>query len=272
MISLDIPFLADSSSGQQVSADGSRFQIQLDDPLQIPNNALSCYVSVQESTIWNTVPNILSGVNNHFYIDEGAGFVDVTIPQGLYDLPSLESACDREYVSLGGTTGLFAFVGDDSTQKVIIQINVAGVQIDLTQADTFRDIIGFDSQLVPAAPSVGYYTQSAENVANFNTINYFLIHSDLVSEGIRFNNSYDQIIAKVSITTPPGSLIVDTPNVPPRSPASNLIGITKNVIRFRLTDQNGAAVNTAGESWSCRIQIEYSMPIPDRFYESKKEY
>lgn len=262
MSKYEIPFLISSDikdGALNKSTDGSKFLVQLDDPLQIPSDAKSCYVGVEEATIWNNIPNILDGVNNHFYIDEGKGFVDVTIPQGLYDLPGLQSAIDREYVALGGTTGLFTLIGDDSTQRVVIQINVAAVQIDFTQANTPKDILGFNSQLVPPAPSVGFYTQIADNVANFNTLEYLLIHSDISIQGIRINSSYNQTISKVSINSPPGSQILYTPFNAPRSSCFNLIGQIKKTIRFWLTDQNNQPVNTGGENWSCRLLIEYTI-------------
>ena len=40
---------------------------------------------------------------------------------------------------------LITMTPDDATQKVQIRFNYSNVSVDFTQADTFRDILGFDS-------------------------------------------------------------------------------------------------------------------------------
>jgi hypothetical protein len=272
MLKLEIPLLLDSdpaNGASNVTSDGSRFLVNLDDPIEIPSDAKSCLISVQESTIWNTIPNILTGVNDKFYIvtPDNVAIQTVTIPQGLYSLGDLEEACKREYLAqvAGATDGWFNFIADNSTQKVIINLPLAGVQIFFDEenlgfcVNTFRDILGFGpfTNVPPAGVSTGDYYQTGANVANFNVVEYLLIHSDLVTQGLRFNSVYSQIIGKVSINEPPGSQIVYEPRNPPRSPASHLIGSSKNTIRMWLTDQNNNPVNTSGETWSCRLLIEY---------------
>jgi hypothetical protein len=275
MLKLDVPFLLDSdvsNGAENVTADGSRFSVSLDDPIKIPSDAKSCLVSVQESTIWNTVPNVLTGVNDKFYLvtPDNVAIQTVTIPQGLYALADLEEACKREYLAqvVGATaTTWFNFIADNSTQKVVINLPVAGVQLFFDEenlgfcVNTFRDLLGIGpfTNVPPAGVSTGDYYQAGANVANFNTLEYFLIHSDLVTQGLRYNNAYNQIIGKVSITAPPGSQIVYEPRNPPRSPANHLIGSSKNVIRMWITDQNNNPVNTSGETWSCRLLIEYTL-------------
>ncbi len=275
MLKLDIPLLLDSSTNNGAtnkSADGSRFQVNLDDPIMIPSDTKSCYISVQEATIWNTVPNVLTGVNDKFYIitPDNVATQTVTIPQGLYGLSDLEEACKREYLSqvVGATdTVWFNFIEDNSTQKVIINLPVAGVQIFFDEenlvfcVNTFRDLLGIGpfTNVPGGGVSTGDYYQVGANVAAFNILEYFLIHCDLVTQGLRFNNAYSQIISKVSITKGPGEQIVYEPRNPPRSPSTHLIGSSKNVIRLWLTDQFNNPVNTSGEDWSCRLLIEYTL-------------
>lgn len=256
----EIPLLVSSdvnAGAENVSADGSTFYITLDEPLEIPRDATSVDVVVQEATIWWVIPNVVTGVNDSFYIDDGAAFVAV-VPQGLYDLSGLEAAVERELVTLGATAGLFNFIADDATQKVVLRLNQAGTQIDFTQADTFRDLLGFNSQLVPVAPTVGVFTQLGDNPAAFNQIDYFLIHSDIVTRGMRINNTYTRTIAQVLINVPPGSQIVSTPFNPPHSQAPELIGTKRGRIQFWLTDQANNLVNTNNENWSARLVIRYA--------------
>ena len=60
---------------------------------------------------------------------------------------------------------------------------------------------------MPAVPTTVLFQQLGANEAAFNVIEFFQIHSD-IGQGIRINNTYTQTIARVNITTPPGSQIV----------------------------------------------------------------
>jgi hypothetical protein len=149
---------------------------------------------------------------------------------------------------------------DDATQKVQIRFNYNNVSIDFTQGDTFRDILGFDSLVY------GPYTSTpinilAPDVAAFNQVNYFLIHSDLTNKGIRFNNNYSQTVAQVLIDVPPGSQIVSRPFNPAKISTQELAGTNRTNLRFWLTDDENRRVNTNGEYWSARIVIDYLKPF-----------
>jgi hypothetical protein len=93
------------------SADGSSFEIQLDEAIQIPKEALNVQVICEESTVWWTVPNIITGINDTFYIfgdDDQVVPVPqlfvVQIPQGLYDLTGLNNALQSGLEALGART------------------------------------------------------------------------------------------------------------------------------------------------------------------------
>ncbi len=246
------------------SADGSTFDVQLEQPLQIPANASNVTLEVQTATIWWTVPNILTGVNDKFRLKEplvnAGAFTDVIIPQGLYDLVGLAAAIEREIVDAGYTAGMFTFSGDTATQKVVIAFNIANSEIDFTATETFRGILGFDSQVLANVAVLGK-TFLAENVANFNVLEYFLMTTDLVDAGLRFNNTWNQIMARVYVDVAPGSQIVYTPQWPAKSGCNKLRGRAVQTMHFTLTDQNNNLVNTAGEDYSAEIVIKYDLPI-----------
>jgi hypothetical protein len=341
------------------SADGSYFEIQLDDGLQIPKEALNVNVRVEEATIWWVVPNIITGQNDKIYITgedapvitsyetmgfdanntmsltgaifdilqstggplpvgsflvgdtinvesgalAGSSFVItninadqanqinfdvnptssnqtvgnwtfsrtrqgtpnnyvITIPQGLYDLSGLNQAIQRDLENLGARTDpepLISFTPDAATQKVEMRINYDDVTVDFSQPDTPRLILGFDSTIYGTYPSAPIEIL-APNIAQFNQINYFLVHSDLVNKGIRFNNRYNQTISQVLIDVAPGSQIIHKPFNPAKSNAMELAGAKRNVIRFYITDDKQRQVNTNGEYWTCRIVIDYLLP------------
>ncbi|MCP4342549.1 MAG: hypothetical protein GY799_27635, partial [Desulfobulbaceae bacterium] len=169
----EIPIIASSSASagaSNIQLNGSSFELRLQQPIRMPHNLQNCTVQVDEATVWWTIPNISVDLgNNQFYFEHLATPYVITIPDGLYSVSDLNNAIDRELVTATGISGLVTLSADNATQKVEILINQAGSQIDLTPADTFRDIIGFDSQKVPVAVSVGSYSQLGDNVAAFNT-------------------------------------------------------------------------------------------------------
>ena len=257
---------SDTNSGAiNKSTDGSYFEIQLQDGLSIPKDALNPTLEVQEASIWWTIPNIITGVNDKMYItgddvETTTRVFTVTIPQGLYDLPGLSQAINRDLENQGAKISpspLISMSPDEPTSKVEIRFNYANVKVDFTQAQTPREILGFNSTLL--APGF-VSTLLAPNVAAFNQVNYFLIHSDLTNKGIRFNNNYSQVVSQVLINVAPGSQIVSTPFNPAKIHIPELTGTSRTNLRVWLTDDQGRPVNTNGESWSCRIVIRYIKP------------
>lgn len=355
------------NGASNVSTDGSYFEIQLEEALTLPSEALSPTLSVEEATVWWSVPNIITGKNDKMYITgtsalpvitnrnllgfpgtatfsmtivspnvstlimfnlaggmpigafivgdkfrdddplsisynveytithitldtannktytvsgllegnilaDNGGFSRVrynsitnyiiTIPQGLYDLNGINQAILRGLENAGAKTDpdpLIVMIPDEATSKVQIKFNYATVSIDFTPADTPRDILGFNSAVYGTYPTAPI-TIVAPNIAGFNTVNYFLIHSDLTSRGIRFNNNYSQTIAQVLIDVSPGSQIVNKPFNPAKIPVNELVGAKRNNIRMWITDDSNNRINMNNEYWSARIVIRYLKP------------
>ncbi len=250
-----------------VSSDGSYFEVQLQDGLKIPSDALNVNIEVEEASVWWVVPNIITGQNDKMYItapdtaDVVQNYV-ITIPQGLYDLSGLNQAVLRELENAGAKIDpdpVITMTPDEATQKVEIRFNYSTVSIDFTQSDTFREILGFDSQIYGTYPSAPINVL-APNVAQFNQVNYFLLHSDLTNKGIRFNNNYNQTISQILIDVPPGSQIVSKPFNPAKISAPELAGTNRTNLRFWLTDDSNRRVNTNGEYFTARIVIHYLKP------------
>lgn len=262
-----------SQGASNVSSDGSSFEIQLEEPIEIPKDAVNITTSVEEATVWWTVPNVIESQNDTFYVfgdraDGGAAqLFTVKIETGLYDLTGLNNSLQTGLEKAGakvldGTTSkpLIQLAPDDATQKVLIRFNYTNVYVDFQPADTLRDILGFNATQVgpfAAAP----VNELAPNVAAFNSVNYFLIASDLVQKGIRFNNRYNQIVSQVLINVAPGSQIISTPFNPAKIPSNELAGSKRTNLRFRLTDDKLRPVNTNNEYFTARVVIRYMRPF-----------
>ena len=261
------------------SVDGSLFQVNLEDGgIRVPRDAVNVSVSVESASVWFSTPNIISAdsldgrlkKNNVLYINAlntssvATNYV-VALEDGLYDLTALN---EKIFNTLKNTTIKYTtnspivFDADSATGKIFAIFNEPSVTINFVPADTFRDILGFASGTItsPAGSSpTTPKTVDAPNVARFNTLTSYLIHSDIVQNGIRFNNSYNQTLTDVLIgDTAPYEQINSTPFNPPRINANELRGIGRNNITFWLTDQDNNRINTNGEYWSFRMVIRYN--------------
>ena len=182
----------------------------------------------------------------------------ITFPQGLYDLTLLNNALITQLENAGSATTepIISFGADNASQKVQIRFPFPSSSVDFSQPNTINNLLGFDDIKYGGYPNAPV-TITATDVASFNQVNYLLIHTDLTSKGIRFNNQYTQVVSQVLIDVPPGSQIISTPFNPPRIPVPELIGAQKTSIRVWLTDEKGRYVNTNGEYFSARFKIEY---------------
>jgi len=267
-IEFKIPYIFNSSAesgAKNISSDGSTFEVELEQPIIIPRDAINCYIKCQNATCWYVFYNI-DETNNRirFTYDDGITIEDetLTIDPGLYDVDHLNAEITRKLSETNMPNDLILLIPSTADQKIVIQFNFTGVQIDLTISNSIREILGFDSRLVPLAPTVSSEQyEKGDRIAEFNNLDYVLLHSDLVSRGIRVNNTYDQTIAQILIDVPAGSQIISAPFNPPEIPSNELIGEKRKTIRFYLTDQDNNFLNTRNETFSCRLVIHYTMKV-----------
>ncbi len=259
-IEYTIPFIFDSGSNDanNISSDGSSFWVNLETPLAIPHNASYCFITVPEATVWNNISNVTTDVNDRWYVHYDGNDVQFTIDEGLWDTEHLNAAIKRELANNPLLpSDLFSVIPDTATSKIVIQFNYIDTQIDFTQTDTMREMLGFDSQLVPAALTTAPIYITADNTAAFNNLDWFTIGSDLVTRGIRVNSRYDQTLIKIPVIAAPGSQINFHPQNPPRIPAQELIGTRRKSFQLWLTNNNLQRVNTNNESFSVSVNIHY---------------
>ncbi len=292
-IQREISILASSNpvlGASNVSATGDAFSLNLEQPLLIPQNARNINATLQESTIWYNTPNISQALLNNsleIYDDVAANgswaaatWIVLTLPTGLYSLSELNNSIDIQIQEAGGDAGLLTFIGDESTSKINLRINVAGIAVAFNNGSYpsgnatghIGDILGAtenklpDPVILPAgtygAPtvSVGIDNNPLTYVAKFNTVNSYLIHSDIVSQGLNYNGQYTGILGQVLITASPGNQIQSAPFNPPRIPADNLKGSRRTSFRFYLTDESNNPVDTLGEFFTCRVAITWTEP------------
>ena len=261
---IEIPMLISSSSSAgafNISPGYDKFDVSFANEIKIPAHARNITVEVANASIWHTAFNISTVLNNNkFYLDVNFDTVyTVTIPDGLYDLTSLAAAINVSLVNQNLPSNVISFTSDSATQKVIINYSVMGLRVDFSQADTFRVILGFNSAVVPTAYTTDNVSIYADVSAYFNLIDYFLIHSSIVSGGLSINGTLSSIAARVLITSTMGSQIIFEPHLPTRIPCGHLAGSTVSRLHSWLTDQDGGAVNTNNEDWSYLLIVRFQL-------------
>jgi hypothetical protein len=248
-----------------VSPNGSSFRVNLNTPIMIPKNALSCELSTIQANVWNDSNNISAEFgNNVFNFTTNHSGMPVVynfiLPDGLYSLSGLNAYLSTQFVNNGLPSNLITLSGDESSQKTILTFLVANDQVDFTVANSVRGVLGFDARLAPLAPQAAGYNEFSDNAAQFNRTNSYLIECDLVQTGIPVNNFNAGIVASVPINVAPGSQITYEPRTPLVIDASSLIGNTQQVLNIRLLNQSLEAATT-NEIFSFVLRVVYYIPV-----------
>lgn len=254
---------SDSKNGAtNINSNNSKFTVELSDPLQIPSKAMNCELIVNDAAIFNSVPNIITGTNDKFYIDapntsDVITSYTITLDEGSYTLASLEEAIQADLESAGAKISdgsVISFSDDDAQQKVILNFTYASTVVDFTQADSFATMFGADSATYTAAAGASV---TMPNRAKFNALNAFHINTDLVSKGMRINGSYRQTIASIPITEAPNDQIYYEPIRPHHIGANKNIGRILHRFTVWITDELGNDIDMTAEEWHFTMVLSW---------------
>lgn len=261
---------------QNVSSDGSRFEVTLDEQINVPSSAMSCQACTIAATIAYTSPNISQAFNNNGFryttSTIPAGTFDIVIPDGLYGLDELDSFLSTQFVNNGHRADLFNLSGDGATQSTVITIAVAGDSCDLTLANSVGPILGWPSPgavVTAPPPPVDDYSAYSPSEATFNRISSYAIKSSLFNTGVSVNGNSRSVIASIPVTVFPGSQISYLPSQPQWFDASELIGNPRQNMSFELLDQDLRPAPTNDDPWSVTVLLKWnvllsSKPVPMR--------
>lgn len=257
-------FSSDPDNGAlNITDDGSRFTVQLNRPIAVPREARNCTLEMSQASIWYTSPNIsVADGNNMFYFIVSATPESFLIPNGLYSIEALNSLISRETVNLGYNADQIVLTADPATNKSVFTFPYVDTQVDfrvVTATDTTRLLLGFDARLVPVAPSTVGQSDTGDTEANLNTLNSWLVHSNLVSAGIPVNATGQNIIARVPITVSVGKQENFLPTQPVTTSISELVGNSINSFDVWITNEVGDKIDTAGEFFDIVVIIRYHL-------------
>ena len=257
------------------SADGSTFSIRLDENgLGIPRRAQSVTLEVLGAEMWYNTSNITTK-NNQIGITSGGVTRVLSIEPGLYSIDTLQSGFERAIRATLDTTFINSllylvnnvptcyinFVGNQALNKVEMNITTVSntIQIDFrtaTATNSMAELLGFDRVLYQINPNTTT-TLIGPNTPVFNSFNYYLIQSNMVSNGIRINATYQNIIAKIKVTCSPNQQNIYDPMNPVVNITPELAGDVRNQFTFTLLDSNLSYVDTKSEFWSATIKLSY---------------
>ena len=241
-----------------VGALGNEFSVQLNSPIVVPRNAINCTVEISSASIWNSSPNIADYIgNNKIYFTYLTVNHVILIPNGLYGAEDLDSLVSI-YFSTHGMSRLFEISSNEATQRVVLVFNNICI-IDFTQPNACSDVLGFNNIVGPFATFPKY--QTAPNTARFNRVEKYYIISNLIGGGIPQNATSSGILGRIPIDVRNNSLINYEPFSPIRCDGSELIGMAKQVVTFRLVDQMLRNVSTFDEDFSFCLNIRYYLKV-----------
>ena len=120
---------------------------------------MNCSVDVIQANIWYVTPNISADLkNNMFYFNSAVtnpGAYQITIPDGLYSIDDLNATLSREYANLGFASNIIVLTPDGPTSRAILTYTIGGLDVNFTQANTVRTVLGFSSRVSrPTPPSI----------------------------------------------------------------------------------------------------------------------
>ena len=244
------------------SDDGSKFVVQLNQPISIPSEAVGVTLQVEQASVWNVSYNISRDIGNNRFVFSAVGVTHtVLIPDGQYSLAGFNKMLQRFLLGVGLAEDLIVLTGDDSNSRIIITFLNNTTVVDFSGSGTCREMLGFNSRPVPNGPRpAGKVIELADFTAQFNRVNSYVIQTDLVSDGIPVNNSASGVIANIQIDVKSGRLINYQPRHPTVVDATELAGRKISRFEVRLRDQNTRPVNTVGENYTVLIALRYLMP------------
>lgn len=230
------------------------FNFIFENPVKLNHNR-NYELALHFITTSNYLINIGDNNNKFYYsIDGGKTWTYLIIEKGAYEIDQLTGEINRQMMerkhfdsSNKEQLRYYFKIGLNlSTFKSYIEITNPAYQIDFTQKDTFRAILGFNSKKLKEG-----HNKSDETVQITNTSAIF-VKCDLVSGGYVNGVRQGVLYSFPSMLVPVGYKINITP--------ANMIYLPINrkeisSIHFELTDQYGKVLDIKGEEVCLAVHI-----------------
>jgi hypothetical protein len=272
-----------------VSANGSRFKVNLLSSIKVPPQARGVEVLCTEFTMPHVNPNISADfpqepANNQLHLVYNNGFnpiayISLTLDKGNYSPSSLnlEIQTKLSQVLIPSTETLAYFSptsiqvsANGGSQRVILSLaKELTVRVSGAVDNNVMPILGWPLTGPDLVPAFDGHIFVAPSVAQLNRVNTYLLHAPSLlgnSGGIPVNNSPQTILATMQATVPAGDLLAVEPRHPTPIQAGHLREETGNDYDFYLTDEQLRSIDTLGEFFSFKVVVRYYLykSIPSR--------
>ncbi len=239
----------------------SEIKVDYDVPIEL-NPEMNYKAALLWFSAYNTVFNIIEGVNNRFplhYLENGIPkySYDIKLPSGAYEITQINDEIQRQIKHLDASLCEVEISVQKTTSKAIIQLKNAHTAVGFDQNNTIRELLGFNSKLIkierlknPNDKGV-YYSDHIVNITNLTTINIecSLVHNSYVN-GKHGNTIY----SFPSYTVPTGYKIIERIAHPIYLPVHKTSSISSVIIR--IVDENGKIVNFNEEEIALAIELK----------------
>lgn len=232
-------------------------------PLLIPEEAKNIKVALLFGTVWHTVRNVDTGVNDTLTVEipnelkAYASYV-ITVPGGQYSLGSLSVAINRGLAEFNFPVGTLTLGGDDASQRITFQSTVAGTRVKFG-ARSMKDLLG-----QPLGQTIeltrANYEYFCSDTARINAINSYIFRCNLAQPGLLVGGRLDNYLFMKPITVSPNYQQSIEVSRPMFVDAQWLAGQEITYVDAQLLDENRAAVNTR-EKWNFSLEIRWDQPI-----------
>lgn len=253
-----------------VRNNGGTFTVNFEDNgLDIPSNAENVSLQVINSELWYNEPNVITGVNDQLSFTFKTVEYTITFDEGLYLVDDIQLALERKAAAAVADDTIFKdgklriqFGADNPRSRVSLDFtidgsNTYGMSCDFSSARSIGKLLGFTGTITALTTDTHFI---GDQNPQFNTFNYYLLQSNIVSKGMRIGPTFDTIIAKILVQAKPNSQIMYSPTIPALIDASSLKGSNRRDYTFTLLDDKKNVINTRGEFWSAQIRISYDQP------------
>lgn len=200
--------------------------------------------------------NVKVGNNTFVYSsDGGTTFKTITLPEGNYELDSINTEVQRQIVASGDAddkANPITISPNHATLRAIIDISNPDFQVDIAKSG-LRTILGWPAD----APVLKAGRHEAPEIVKISSINEVLIHCDAVDGSYTATSTASQakksyVLASFYPDVPPGFKIGYSP--------SHLVFlplIVDQVQRMRIwiTDQDNNPINMRGELITVSLQL-----------------
>lgn len=204
-------------------------------------------VALLDLTTYNSIPNVLEGVNNkiHYYKTKGkdnkySDIQEIQLPTGSYEVDDINDVIQNE---LG--KNVIAISGNNNTLKTELK---SLYYIDFGKEGSMGRLLGFPSTTSILEPGKTHVSENTVNIIQVNAINVMcnIIH------GSYKNGENSHILHTFYLSVPPGFKIIERPH--------NLVYLPLNTsyisdIVLNILDQDGRQVDFRGEDIVIRLHI-----------------